>query len=90
MSTRTGSIAVGQTKTCTITNNDIQPKLIVIKHVINDDGGTKTAANFTMNVTANSPGLTTTPSETTGRIGDTDSAPREDCERARPTGTGGF
>jgi len=48
----TGSIAVGQTKTCTVTNNDIQPKLTVIKNVINDNGGTKTAADFTMNVTA--------------------------------------
>jgi hypothetical protein len=51
----TGSIAVGQTKTCTITNDDIQPKLTVIKHVINDNGGTSTAANFTMSVTGSSP-----------------------------------
>ncbi|HEX6701899.1 MAG TPA: hypothetical protein VF101_14325, partial [Gaiellaceae bacterium] len=50
-----GSIAVGQTKTCTITNDDIQPKLVVIKHVINDDGATKTAADFTMSVTGSSP-----------------------------------
>jgi large repetitive protein len=51
----TGTIANGQTKTCTITNDDVQPKLIVIKHVINNDGGTATAANFTMAVTGNSP-----------------------------------
>jgi hypothetical protein len=51
----TGSIAVGQTKTCTFTNDDIQPKLTVIKHVINDDGGPKNASDFTMNVTGNSP-----------------------------------
>ena len=36
----TGTIAIGETKTCTVTNDDIAPKLIVIKHVINDDGGT--------------------------------------------------
>jgi hypothetical protein len=51
----TGSIAVGETKTCTITNNDIQPKLIVIKHVVNDNGGTAVAGNFTLSVTGNSP-----------------------------------
>jgi hypothetical protein len=46
-----GTIALGETKTCTITNNDIPPHLIVIKHVINDNGGTKTAANFSMTIT---------------------------------------
>jgi hypothetical protein len=37
-----GSVTVveGQTKTCTLTNNDQAAKLIVIKHVINDNGGT--------------------------------------------------
>ena len=35
-----GSIANGETKTCTVTNNDIAAKLNVIKHVINDNGGT--------------------------------------------------
>ena len=43
-----GSIANGQTKTCTVTNDDQAAKLIVIKHVINDNGGTATAANFTL------------------------------------------
>ncbi|MBI3241091.1 MAG: DUF11 domain-containing protein [Chloroflexi bacterium] len=47
----TGTIAVGETKTCTVTNDDIQPTLIVVKHVINDNGGTAVAADFTMNVT---------------------------------------
>jgi hypothetical protein len=46
-----GTIAAGETKTCTITNDDIQPKLIVIKHVINDNGGTALASSFTMSVT---------------------------------------
>src|SRR5205085_227569 len=50
-----GSIAVGQTKTCIVTNNDVQSQLIVIKHVINNNGGTATASNFTLSVTGNSP-----------------------------------
>ena len=54
-----GSIALGETKTCTITNNDIQPKLIVIKHVINNNGGTAVASDFTLGVqgSAPSPGI---------------------------------
>ncbi|HSL44287.1 MAG TPA: hypothetical protein VK897_12695, partial [Anaerolineales bacterium] len=48
-----GTIANGQTKTCTVTNNDIQPQLIVIKHVINDNGGAATASQFTMEVSGN-------------------------------------
>ena len=46
----TGSLAIGETKTCTITNDDIAPKLIVIKHVINNSGGTAVAGDFTMTV----------------------------------------
>ena len=46
-----GTINVGETKTCTITNDDIAPQLTVIKHVINNNGGTKLAGDFTMNVT---------------------------------------
>ena len=46
----TGSIAVGETKTCTITNDDIGPTLTVIKHVVNDNGGTSLAGAFTMTV----------------------------------------
>lgn len=41
-----GTIEAGETKTCTITNNDIAPQLIVNKIVINDDGGTKVISNF--------------------------------------------
>ena len=43
-----GSIALGQTKTCTVTNDDQPAKLIVKKIVINDNGGSKTAADFTL------------------------------------------
>jgi uncharacterized repeat protein (TIGR01451 family) len=51
----TGSIALGQSKTCTITNDDKAASLTVVKHVINDDGGTKTAAQFPISVTGNAP-----------------------------------
>ena len=37
-------------KTCTLTNNDVAAKLIVIKHVINDNGGTALASAFSMTV----------------------------------------
>jgi uncharacterized protein (DUF2141 family) len=48
------SMDIGGTYTCTLTNTAVQPKLIVKKHVINDNGGNKTAGDFTMTVTGNS------------------------------------
>src|SRR5438477_11140821 len=50
-----GSISAGQTKTCTVTNDDKPGTLIVKKHVVNDNGGTKHAGDFTMKVTAGHP-----------------------------------
>ncbi len=41
-----GSLLPGDSKTCTITNDDIQPKLTVTKVVINDNGGTKVVEDF--------------------------------------------
>jgi uncharacterized repeat protein (TIGR01451 family) len=41
-----GTILAGETKTCTITNDDIAPQLIVNKVVINDNGGTKIISDF--------------------------------------------
>jgi hypothetical protein len=41
-------VALGQSRTCTITNRDIQPKLYVIKVVV---GGTAVPADFMMHVT---------------------------------------
>ncbi len=43
-----GTIAAGETKTCTITNDDIPPKLTLIKHVINNNSGTAVTADFTV------------------------------------------
>jgi hypothetical protein len=45
-----GAITAGATKTCTITNDDQAAHLIVIKHVINDNGGKATASQFTMTI----------------------------------------
>jgi Prealbumin-like fold domain len=47
----TGTIAAGETKICTIVNDDIAPQLTVVKHVINDNGGNNVAGDFTMTVT---------------------------------------
>lgn len=54
--TATGSItlALGDVKTCTITNNDVQPQLTVVTNVVTDNGGTAVPADFTMSVTLNS------------------------------------
>jgi uncharacterized repeat protein (TIGR01451 family) len=49
------TVSVGQEKTCTITNNDIAPRLTVIKHVVNKGGSTTQASAFTMDVTATNP-----------------------------------
>jgi uncharacterized repeat protein (TIGR01451 family) len=46
----------GDTADCTITNTlKAAPKLTVIKHVVNNNGGTKTAADFTLTVSGTSP-----------------------------------
>src|SRR5439155_149102 len=50
-----GTIANGETKTCTVTNDDQAATLIVIKHVVNDNGGTALASDFTLNVSASNP-----------------------------------
>ena len=66
-----GTIAEGETKTCTVTNNDEPATLHVIKHVVNDNGGTAVAGNWTLSVNggnaspssfagAESPGTTVT------------------------------
>jgi uncharacterized repeat protein (TIGR01451 family) len=45
-----GSISNGETKTCTITNDDKPATLIVEKVVVNDDGGKKVASDFSFKV----------------------------------------
>jgi Prealbumin-like fold domain len=81
----TGVIALGETKTCTVTNNDKPAHLVVIKDVINNDSGQATASQFTMTITgvtatggnsfpgAESPG--TTKQVTPGSFGVTEVGP---------------
>ncbi|MHB9090830.1 MAG: hypothetical protein ACYC7H_05375, partial [Chloroflexota bacterium] len=45
------TLALADNKTCTITNDDIAPTLKLVKNVINDNGGTKTAADWTLTAT---------------------------------------
>ena len=61
-----GTIAAGETKTCTITNNDQPGTLIVKKHVIDDNGGQLHANDFTMSVTAGHPSLSSFPGSESG------------------------
>ena len=51
MSGSTITLSSGQNVTCTINNNDIAPHLIVIKHVINDNGGSALASSFSTTIT---------------------------------------
>src|SRR5439155_11156328 len=42
----TDTIALGETKTCTVTNDDQPAHLVINKTVVNNDGGSLTAAAF--------------------------------------------
>ena len=44
------TVEAGRTTLCTITNKRLQGKLTVIKTVINDNGGTKTASQFSISL----------------------------------------
>jgi uncharacterized repeat protein (TIGR01451 family) len=46
----TGTIALGESRTCTITNDDQPAELIVKKIVVNDNGGTASADDFSFQV----------------------------------------
>lgn len=45
-----GTIAPGQHKLCVLTNDDVAATLTVVKQVINDQGGVKTAADFAITI----------------------------------------
>ncbi len=57
------TLGEGEHITCTIKNDDIQPQLIVIKHVINNDRGEASASDFTIIVDGSSPSPATFPGE---------------------------
>jgi hypothetical protein len=48
-----GTVVEGQQQVCTITNDDIAPKLTVTKVVKNDNGGTKQVSDFPLFVNGN-------------------------------------
>ncbi|CAN5277680.1 hypothetical protein BH20ACT16_BH20ACT16_03830 [soil metagenome] len=45
-----GTALVGQHYTCTLVNDDVAPKLTVIKTVVNKNGSTATATDFSMHI----------------------------------------
>src|SRR5690349_16826301 len=49
------TIAVGETKTCTLTYNDVAPPLGGDKDVIYNNGGCATASDWTIHVKSGSP-----------------------------------
>src|SRR4029077_17273874 len=50
-----GTIAWGQTITCTITNDDQPAHLTLVKTVTNNSGGTAVATDFTLSATGPTP-----------------------------------
>ena len=82
-----GTIALGETKTCTITNTAIAPKLTLIKTVTNDNGGTKQVADFQLlidstTITSGVANMTTIGGHTASEVADptyTASNWGEDC-----------
>lgn len=60
----TGPIANGEPRTCTITNDPVQPRLIIIKNVTIDNGGDAKPGDFTMHVTGNTPSMNDFPGQT--------------------------
>lgn len=49
------TLGIGQSTTCTIVNDDQPGTLHIVKHVINDNGGTKTANDFSFKVNNGEP-----------------------------------
>ena len=67
--TATVTVTTGQQAVCTITNDDVAPQLRVVKHVVNTGTNlTKTAGDFTMNVTATNPSQASFAGSETGTI----------------------
>ena len=56
--TQTGSslaLALGESATCTIVNDDIPATLTLVKQVVNDDGGTAVATDWTLSASGPTP-----------------------------------
>jgi hypothetical protein len=66
-----GTIAVDETRTCIITNDDVPPAaatgtIHVVKNVINDNTGESSPSSFTMHVTATNPSINDFPGSSEG------------------------
>src|SRR5262249_57883923 len=66
LSNGTIGLTLGQTASCTFTNDDIAPSLTLNKVVVNDNGGTATAGNFTLTASGATPLSGVGPSVTSG------------------------
>jgi len=60
------TLAIGDVKSCTVTNDDQPAQLIVIKHVINDHGGTNVAGDWTISVSGGKPSPASFPGSEAG------------------------
>jgi hypothetical protein len=60
------TLAVGQTASCKIVNNDNPPGLTLVKEVVNDNGGTANASAWTLAATGSSASFSGTGSPATG------------------------
>ncbi len=65
-----GTLTSGGDVTCTITNTSKPGKVKVIVNVTNDNSGTKSSSDFTVNLTASNPALTSFPGSDTGVTSD--------------------
>ena len=63
------TLALGQARTCTITANDVAPTLRVITTVVNNNGGSAVAANFSAHVRQNGTEVTGSPQAGVGAPG---------------------
>jgi hypothetical protein len=62
------TLGLGESATCTITNDDIAPTLTVVKSVINDNGGTAQPGDFTVAVTGSNPNPAIFPGDPNGTL----------------------
>src|SRR5207248_1924129 len=87
-STRSVSIGIkeGDDVVCTFNNHRLPATLVVIKHVINDNGGTNVAGDFKMNVTGGNPSITSASGSEAGTSITLDPGASYSVSESGPTG----
>lgn len=63
-----GNITTGDVKSCTVTSSDQQAQVQVVTQVINSNGGVKTPADFTFNVTGTNASPAAAPGNASGTM----------------------